>query len=75
VIDEETEKMILVEENAYSGLGYRAYDLRKLMGLSGKRTLHLKYYFLGSTAKSSTEFIHAKPGEYMVLDFIRFEAE
>jgi len=75
VIDRETEKMILVEENSYAGLGYRAHDLRKLLGVSGKRTLDIRYYFLGSTAKSSTDFIHAKRGEYMILDFIRLEAE
>ena len=74
VIDKETEQMIMLQESR-QGLGYRAYDLRKLLGVSGKRTVHIKYYFLATTMTSSLKSVRAKRGEYMVLDFMRFEAE
>jgi len=80
IIDTETERMALIRENGH-GLEYQAYNVKERMGLSGVRTFDIRFYFLGHKwipATAAHPFGHsqsAKPGEYMVLDFIRFEAE
>lgn len=53
---------------------YRAYDLRKALGVQGgKRVISIKYYPLGVyiTGLPGTGF--AIPPEYQILDFLRLE--
>jgi len=66
---------LLLEENYYAPWdAYRAFNLRDLFGLSGPHTFRIKYYYLGvkSVEKAS---VMAQPGDYIVLDFLRAEAE
>jgi hypothetical protein len=66
---------LLLEENYYAPWdAYRAFNLRDLFGLSGPHTFRIKYYYLGvkSVEKASAM---AQPGDYIVLDFLRAEAE
>jgi len=72
-IDSGTE--LLLEENYYAPWdGYRAFDLRKLFGLTGTHTFRIRYYYLGVKPVGKTSVI-AQPGDYVVLDFLRAEAE
>lgn len=55
---------------------YRAYDLRKAFDLKGGRhAFQVKFYYLGLCFTSATECLQAKKGEYLVLEFLRAEAE
>ncbi len=60
---------------------YYAYNLKKLFGLTGgKHTFDIKFYVLAcQTNQLNNEqnkiWTTAKPGEYLVLDFIRIEKE
>jgi len=66
---------LLLEENYYPPWdGYRAFDLRDMLKLGGVRKLRIKYYYLGVRSVNK-ESITAKPGEYVVLDFLRAEAD
>ena len=76
IIDRQTEKMVQVDENPGPHLlGYRAYNIKERLGVTGRRTLDIRFYFLGSTVVSPTEFIFADAGDYMLVDFLRMEAE
>jgi hypothetical protein len=66
---------LLLEENYYPPWdAYRAYDLRRLFGLSGRQTFRIKYYYLGVQSVGKESRI-AEPGDSIVLDFLRAEAE
>ncbi|MDD5704640.1 MAG: glycosyl hydrolase family 28-related protein [Kiritimatiellae bacterium] len=55
---------------------YRAYDLRKTFGFAGgQHAFEVKFYYLGLSFVSATECLTAKKGEYLILDFLRAEAE
>jgi hypothetical protein len=71
VLDRETQRMVVLGE-FYSGFyHYRAFDLRKHLELTGKRTLDLKFYYLGDAAGESKP---TQTGDYILLQFIRAEA-
>jgi hypothetical protein len=63
VIDHETQQALLLTEGG-DPYAYRAFDLRGLFPTGGKRKISIKYYHLGAS----------KPGDYVVLDFLRLEA-
>jgi len=75
VLDLESGTELLLEEN-YSPPwdGYRAFNLRELLKSGGVHKLRIKYYYLG-VQNVNKESITAKPGEYIVLDFMRAEAD
>jgi len=81
ITDKETETMVLVvDQGNYHGIEYQAYNVKAKLGVSGVRTLEIRFYFLGNkylppTKDTPFSFEHAQPGEYMILDYIRFEAE
>ena len=71
--------MVILREVGH-GVEYQAYDVRKKLGLAGVRTLDIRFYFLGGKYVPPTEnkppsSITAQPGEYLILDFLRSEAE
>ena len=53
---------------------YRAYNFRKLFNISGVQTFDLKLYYIGHKWEGEKNVL-AQPGDYIVLDFIRFEQE
>jgi len=81
VIDKETQTMLtLIETSGDRRFAYGAYNLKKNLGLGGKRTFDIKYYYLatqyvGATKDRPFSVIRTEPGGYMLLDFIRAEAE
>ncbi|MCC6579676.1 MAG: hypothetical protein IT440_04485 [Phycisphaeraceae bacterium] len=55
---------------------YRAYDLRQVFDLKdGIRSLQVKFYFLGLNFTNSTTCLKAGKGDYLVVDFLRAEAD
>ena len=60
------------------GIEYQAYNVKEKLGVAGVRTLSIRFYFLGhkylGVQKDKPMHAEAKPGEYMTLDYIRFEA-
>ena len=61
-------------------IGYFAYDLKNRLGAAGKRTFDIKFYYLATKylrppMDTDPGVIFTEPGGYMVLDFIRAEAE
>jgi len=79
VIDSESERMVTLCEVGH-GAEFQRYNVKEKLGVSGVRTLSIRFYFLGYKYISPTKdkpfsFEVAEPGEYMVLDFLRFEAE
>ena len=71
VLDAETQRMVVLGE-FYSGFyQYRAFDLRKHLELTGKRTLELKFYYLGDAWKHPKR---TQTGDYILLQFLRAEA-
>ncbi len=82
VLDRESGTLLLLEEDVYPPYtDYRAFNLRELLGVRGTRQLELKYYYLGQTntapqtPDNPTGFAGAKAGDYVCLEFLRFEAE
>ena len=77
ITDDETQRTVLLFEiHTPPWFDYGVKDLRKLFGVSGgKRTFTLKYYPLGVYITGLPGGGSAQPGEYQVLDFLRFEAE
>lgn len=74
IIDQESGVMLTLDDGGeYS---YRAYDLAKLFGKSGKRRFTVRYYYLGFNFSNGIEKppVLAQPGDYIVLDFLRAEA-
>jgi hypothetical protein len=79
IIDKETEQMVLLT-NKQHGVPYQAFNVKEKMGLSGVRTFDIRFYFLASRYRpprdgKSVGADLAEPGEYIVLDYMRFEAE
>jgi hypothetical protein len=80
VIDKETETMVLVADQGNThGLEYQAYNIKEKLGLSGIRTLDIRFYYLGQKyvpgeEKESFKFKYAQAGQYMILKFLQFEA-
>jgi hypothetical protein len=79
VIDSDAERMVSICEAGH-GAEYQAYNVKEKLGLSGVRQLQIRFYFLGHryippTKTEPFSFVHAKPGEYIVLDYLRFEAK
>ncbi len=75
VFDVESGQGLLLEENHYPPWdAYRAFNLRELLGQTGKRTLRIRYYHLGMQHLGK-DTNYAQPGEHIVLDFLRLEAE
>ena len=82
VLDKETETLLLLLEDYNPPWDdYLAYNLRELLNVGGSRRLDIRYYYLGQThsgektADNPTGFSGAEPGDFIVIDFIRFEAE
>jgi hypothetical protein len=81
VIDKETETMLtLIENTGDRVFAYSAYNLKELFGVGGVRSFDIKFYYLAteyippSNGKKMSA-IMTEPGGYMVLDFLRAEAE
>jgi hypothetical protein len=79
VIDTESERMVALCEVGH-GVEFQRYNVKEKLGVSGVRTLDIRFYYLGykyiaPTKDKTFAFEIAEPGEYMILDFIRFEAE
>lgn len=75
VLDLESGTELLLEEAWFDRWdGYRAFNLRQMLKSGGKHTLRIKYYYLG-VRNVDKESITAKPGDYIVLDFLRAEAD
>lgn len=54
--------------------GYRAFNLRELLKAGGTRSLRIRYYHLGvRPVEKGAEY--AKPGDCIVLDFVRAEGK
>ncbi len=77
IMDVETRKLILLNEMHWQPFfDYRAYDLRKALGVkNGTRTVNIKFYFLGICFKDAKSPVLAKKGDSLLLDFMRLEAE
>ena len=75
-IDKESETMLMLVHKADYNGRYIAFDLREKFGVSGTRTFDLKFYY-NDIVKwlDGTTSVMAKTGDYVVLDFIRFEQE
>ncbi len=75
--DEETGRLVWLHEiHTPPWFDYGAKDLRELFGVKGgKRTLTIKYYPLGAYITGQPGSGFALPGEYQILDFVRFEKE
>jgi hypothetical protein len=75
VQDQESGTELLLEE-AYGPPWdrYRAFNLRELFSMKGVHTFRLKYYYLG-VQPIEKKSLTAAPGDYIVLDFVRAEAE
>jgi hypothetical protein len=75
VLDAQSGTELLLEE-AWSAPWdtYRAFNLRDLLKQKGLRKLRIKYYYLG-VKPVEKESITAKPGDYIVLDFLRAESD
>jgi len=79
IIDYESERMAVISEVGH-GAEYQAYNIKEKLGVSGVRTLYIRFYFLGHkyiapTKDKTFSFEYAQPGQYMILDYLRFEAE
>lgn len=77
IIDHETKKLVMIVEQPWPPYhNYRAYDLRtSFPNTQGKRTFDIKFYYLGLRMVNDKEIYLAKPGDFIVLDFLRFEAD
>jgi hypothetical protein len=77
ITDNTTGKMVLLREmHTPPWDDYQAVDLRKLFGImGGKRTFTIKYFPLGVYITGMPGSGFALPGEYQILEFIRFEKE
>ena len=78
VLDHETQTQLTLYESSDPTHRYHAYNLKELFELSGRRTFDIKFYYLGKRdsqkdGKYVTEFVN--PGDYIMIDFIRAEAE
>ncbi len=74
VLDVASGREVLLEENWHPPWdAYRAFDLRALLGEGGTRRLRIRYYYLGVEA-AGKETRSARPGDYIVLDFLRAES-
>jgi len=79
IIDVESGKMASISD-IWRGIEYQAYNVKEKLGVSGARTLDIRFYYIGQRYIPGTErkpfrIESAKAGDYMVLDFLRFEAE
>jgi hypothetical protein len=75
---------VTITDTQWSDYQYHAYDLRKILNLTGKQTLGLRFYpsswgwvpGKGYNAHNAKDTMWSAPaGSYAVFDFIRFEAE
>jgi hypothetical protein len=75
-IDLETGAMaLLIERHWPPYYDYHAFDLRKIFNIpGGKRRFMLKFYYLGMRPIEKT-VIDSQTGDFMLLDFLRAEAE
>ena len=79
VIDTETEQMVYLTE-IFHGAGYQAFNIKEKLGGSGIRKLEIRFYYLGqkyTPPKENKPFKmeFAQPGDYMILDYLRFETD
>lgn len=79
VIDQAQERMVLLAEPGH-GTEDQAHNVRAKLGLGGVRTLDIRFYFLGKKYIKPTQdqpfrFEESGPGDYMVLDYLRFQPE
>jgi hypothetical protein len=77
VIDLDSGNMYALYGETFGGAyDYHAENLKKLMG-GGMRRLQVQYYPLGWGMESAVEssYFWAEPGQYVVMDFFRMEAE
>ena len=73
VIDAEAGTMALLEEHLWTPwYDYRAYDLRKVLNVTGRRKLLVKFYYLGIRPVDKQFFID-DVGDFLLLDFLRLE--
>ena len=80
VIDRATGLMQSLAEVEHGWREYLAFNLRDKLRLSGRRSFDIRFYYLASHYVPPTEgqtfaMRYARPGDYLVLDFLRFEAE
>jgi hypothetical protein len=75
VLDKASGRSLSVELAKGEAAGYRAYDLRALLNSGGKHTLSIKLYYQGVRWEGGARIngLWAKPGDYIVIDFVRAE--
>ncbi len=75
VIDVDTGSMVTLPERHHPPYyHYQGGDVKKLLGVAGKRKLLVRFYYLGNRFVAKTYF-HDPAGEYLLIDFIRFEMD
>lgn len=79
VIDREDERMVLLAERGH-GRESEAHNVKDALKVGGVRTLDIRFYFLGKkyikpTADKPFSFEKSGPGDYLVLDYLRFVPE
>jgi len=75
VIDVDTGNMVLVGKRHWPPYyEYQGVDLRKLLGSGGRRKLVVRFYYTG-IRNVKKESLCDKTGDYLLIDFIRFEKE
>lgn len=77
VLDKQTGKLAMLNEQNWPPFdAYEAHDLRKAFDVKGgKRSFTIKFYPLAMDSSTAPPTKEAKPGEYMIVDFIRAETE
>ncbi|MBN2057073.1 hypothetical protein JW905_19255 [bacterium] len=75
VIDVDTGSMVTLPERHHPPYyHYQGGNVRKLLGVAGKRKLLVRFYYLGCRYVEKT-YSHDPAGEYLLIDFIRFEKD
>ena len=79
-VDHESKQGIPFEEAQEMKPGYRAHNLRDLLGYGGKRVFDIKLYYIGREMKGNGKggrkienIRYGKAGDYAVLAFMRME--
>ena len=74
MVDKETGTSLFLGEWVYEGsfYNYRAFNLKKLFGVSGKRKFNVKFYYLGSSYNHPHQ---PQMGDWIYLEFMRAEED
>lgn len=71
--------MVLLTET-FHGAEYLAFNVKERLGLTGVRHLDIRFYYLGQKYTPATDaepfrMEFAPEGGYMILDYLRMEAD